>query len=103
MWEVVTHEQPARGRMRSLKVPQECPADIDELISSCLSESPLKRPSAKEAYHKLKAWKDRHAAKVSKLLEDSRQKRSSQESPFRADSGKGEFSSLEEIDSIPRC
>ena len=105
MWEVVSHEQPARGRMRSLKVPQECPSDIDELISSCLSESPADRPSAKEAYHKLKAWKDRHAAKVSKLLENSRQKRSSQEIPLHiTDSGQTDFSSLEDaVDVIPRC
>lgn len=61
MWEVCSHEQPARGRMRDLKVPQECPAEIDALITRCLSENPEQRPTAKEAYDILKDWRDRHA------------------------------------------
>jgi len=74
-------------------------------LSGSSWESPADRPSAKEAYHKLKAWKDRHAAKVSKLLENSRQKRSSQEIPLHTtESGQTEFSSLEDaVDVMPRC
>ena len=67
MWEVVSHEQPARGRMRNLKVPQECPAEINDLINSCLAEDPTDRPSAREAYDKLKLWRDKHAAHLSKV------------------------------------
>lgn len=65
MWEVVSHEQPSRGRMRDLKVPQECPADINDLINRCLSEDPVDRPSARETYDVLKAWRDKHAAHLS--------------------------------------
>ena len=65
MWEVVSHEQPARGRMRNLQVPQECPAEINDLINACLSEDPINRPSAREAYDVLKLWRDKHAARLS--------------------------------------
>ncbi len=67
MWEVVSHEQPARGRMRNLKVPQECPEEINDLINSCLAEDPTDRPSAREAYDKLKLWRDKHAAHLTKV------------------------------------
>ena len=61
MWEVITHEQPARGRMRELRVPEDCPAEIDNLVTRCMSEEPEGRPSAKQAYDTLKGWRDRHA------------------------------------------
>lgn len=61
MWEVVSHEQPSRGRMRDLKVPQECPAEVNDLINKCLSEDPINRPTARETYDVLKAWRDKHA------------------------------------------
>lgn len=61
MWEVASHEQPARGRMRNLRVPQECPAEIDNLVTRCLSEDPESRPTAREAYGILKEWRDRQA------------------------------------------
>lgn len=67
MWEVTSHEQPARGRMRDLKVPQECPAEINDLINRCLSEDPAHRPSAREAYDVLKTWRDKHADFLSKM------------------------------------
>ncbi len=67
MWEVVSHEQPARGRMRNLKVPQECPVEINDLINSCLSEDPINRPSAREAYDVLKLWRDKHAAHLTDM------------------------------------
>lgn len=59
MWEVASHEQPSRGRMRNLKVPEEVPAAIDALISRCMSEDPETRPTAKEAYDILRDWRDR--------------------------------------------
>lgn len=61
MWEVITHEQPARGRMRELRVPEDCPAEIGDLVTRCMSEEPEGRPSAKQAYDTLKGWRDRHA------------------------------------------
>ena len=75
MWEVVSHEPPSRGRMRNLKVPQECPEEINALINACLSEDPTDRPSAKEVYDVLKEWRDKHAA----LLQGIRQERTSNE------------------------
>ena len=69
MWEVVSHEQPSRGRMRNLKVPQECPVEINSLINVCLSEDPADRPSAKEVYDSLKMWRDKHAANLQTLRE----------------------------------
>ena len=69
MWEVVSHEQPSRGRMRNLKVPQECPAEINYLINVCLSEDPVNRPSAKEVYDALKTWRDKHAAYLQTVRE----------------------------------
>ena len=59
MWEVASHEQPSRGRMRNLKVPEEVPAAIDALISWCMSEDPETRPTAKEAYDILRDWRDK--------------------------------------------
>ena len=67
MWEVVSHEQPTRGRMRDLKVPQECPSEINDLINACLSEDPINRPSARETYDILKAWRDKHAAHLTTI------------------------------------
>ena len=67
MWEVVSHEQPSRGRMRDLKVPQECPSEVNDLINQCLSENPVDRPSARETYDVLKAWRDKHAAHLSTI------------------------------------
>ena len=34
--------------MRECKVPEECSADILEMVDSCLQEEPHLRPSAKE-------------------------------------------------------
>ena len=73
MWEVCSHEQPARGRMRELKVPEECPAEVDALITRCLSEDPEQRPTAKEAYDILKQWRDRHADFLRKRRTSSEQ------------------------------
>ena len=67
MWEVVSHEQPSRGRMRDLKVPQECPAEIHDLINACLSEDPVNRPTARQTYDVLKTWRDKHAAHLTNI------------------------------------
>ncbi|KAK9816754.1 hypothetical protein WJX72_004692 [[Myrmecia] bisecta] len=55
LWEVVTHEAPLRGEMRAPKVPEECPQELADLISVCMSQDPAARPSAKEVYARLQA------------------------------------------------
>lgn len=50
LWEIVTGELPQRGRLREVKVPEECPLEIKMLIDACLYVDPVSRPSAKEAY-----------------------------------------------------
>lgn len=95
MWEVASHEQPARGRMRNLRVPQECPAEVDALINRCLSEDPENRPTAKEAYGTLKQWRDRQAQFLS-------QKRASMEkqAQLERDSREGPTSNRTESSAI---
>ena len=57
LWEIVTHEQPARGGLRDCKVPQECPAEIDQLINQCLAQNPDERPTAKDIYETIQQWR----------------------------------------------
>ena len=46
LWELVTLMTPARGNLRSVKVPEECPAEVAHLIEDCLNaNNPDKRPS----------------------------------------------------------
>lgn len=53
LWEICTGETPVRGCMREVRVPEECPQEVAELIKSCLSSqysgNDIKRPSAGEA------------------------------------------------------
>jgi serine/threonine protein kinase len=57
LWEICTHEMPVRGRMREIRVPEECPREIFDLINACLAESPDGRPSAKEVHRSIKMWR----------------------------------------------
>ncbi len=54
LWELVTLMTPARGNLRSVKVPEECPAEVAHLIEDCLNaNNPDKRPSASQIYDRL--------------------------------------------------
>ena len=64
LWEIVTHEQPSRGNLRDCKVPQECPAEIDQLINQCLAQDPEERPTAKEIYETIRQWRVTREAEV---------------------------------------
>ncbi len=57
LWEIVTHEQPTRGGVRDCRVPQECPAEIDDLISRCMHADPFQRPTAKEICDAIIRWR----------------------------------------------
>lgn len=48
LWELVTGESPVRGQLRPVRVPQDCPAAVAELINRCMCSLPAKRPTAKE-------------------------------------------------------
>lgn len=60
LWEICTGEIPVRGCMREVRVPEECPQQVADLISSCLT-APMSdtisylRPSADEALIILKS------------------------------------------------
>lgn len=48
MWELCTGEAPLRGQLRAVKVPEECPQEVEELMRRCWSTDPEKRPTAVE-------------------------------------------------------
>ena len=48
LWELVTRSTPRRGAMRNVRVPQECPRGIADLIARCKSQEPRERPSARD-------------------------------------------------------
>lgn len=54
--EIVTHEQPHGGGLRDCRVPQEGPAEIDQLIDSCLSQDPDERPTARDICERIRQW-----------------------------------------------
>jgi hypothetical protein len=48
LWEVVTGDIPVRGYLRDVLVPQECPAEVRQLISDCMETESNLRPTAQE-------------------------------------------------------
>ena len=75
LWEIVTHEQPSGGSLRDCRVPQECPAEIDQLINSCLSHDQDERQTAREICQVITNWQQvtlaeiKAARKSSELVE----------------------------------
>ena len=55
LWELCTGEQPERGRMRAIHVPEEAPAEVTALVARCLAVDPSARPSALELMQALQA------------------------------------------------
>ncbi len=56
LWELVTLMTPARGNLRPVRVPEECPPDVARLIEDCLEANlPDKRPTASVIYDRLMA------------------------------------------------
>ncbi|KAL4447910.1 hypothetical protein ABPG75_005129 [Micractinium tetrahymenae] len=54
LWEIVTGERPVRGALRMPR-PDECPADIADLILACGEPDPAARPTAAEVLRRLRA------------------------------------------------
>jgi hypothetical protein len=48
LWEICTGEAPARGDMRAIHAPDDCPQAIVDLYERCIKENPDDRPSALE-------------------------------------------------------
>lgn len=48
LWEICTGEAPARGDMRPLQAPEDCPQEIVDLYQACTAENPDDRPTAKD-------------------------------------------------------
>jgi len=44
-----------RGRLRDIKVPEECPEEVRALVLECLETRPSMRPSALQIVERLKA------------------------------------------------
>jgi len=57
LWEIVTGEAPIRGRMRDVKVPEECPQVVSDLIKACIDPAihggKVLRPTAAQAFKTL--------------------------------------------------
>ncbi|KAK9789195.1 hypothetical protein WJX73_002262 [Symbiochloris irregularis] len=53
LWELVTGEQPRRGQLRSLRVPEEAPEEVDTLVAQCMEMDPNLRPDAKQCTNRL--------------------------------------------------
>lgn len=53
--QIVTGIMPVtRGRLALPKCPEDCPADIFELIKDCTAHDPDDRPTAKECFERMK-------------------------------------------------
>lgn len=54
LWEICTGEIPVRGCMRPVRVPEECPQEVADLIDACVNcdngRQPSDRPTAAEAF-----------------------------------------------------
>lgn len=55
LWEIATQEVPRRGFLRRTRVPDECPQEIEDLITECVKDTPAARPTAKEACRIIKS------------------------------------------------
>ncbi|KAK9863190.1 hypothetical protein WJX84_005860 [Apatococcus fuscideae] len=57
LWELVTGASPVFGKAwyREVRVPEECPGHVANIIAACLRQDPAARPSSQEVYQQLKA------------------------------------------------
>ena len=38
LWEMCTKEMPIRGALRDVRVPEECPASVQDIIHACMAQ-----------------------------------------------------------------
>lgn len=55
LWEIVTGEQAFRCQLRDVRVKEECPQAIANLIDACVECDPDRRPSAEVVLQRLQA------------------------------------------------
>ncbi|GAB4814550.1 hypothetical protein N2152v2_001596 [Parachlorella kessleri] len=53
LWEICSGERPVRGQLRDVRVPEECPPEVRQLILECLETRPSRRPSALQVVQRL--------------------------------------------------
>jgi len=53
LWEICTGELPRRGQLRLLRVPEEAPSTLEQLIDRCLSADASARPTAQQVRNRL--------------------------------------------------
>ena len=53
MWEICAGEQPERGRLRDIRVPEECPEEVRQIVLECLETRPSARPTAVQIVERL--------------------------------------------------
>ncbi|KAL4424052.1 hypothetical protein ABPG75_001353 [Micractinium tetrahymenae] len=66
LWELCTRELPVRGQIRDIRIPQEAPQVVADLIRQCLDVDPARRPDMEDIIHRLVAEKERLAAEASR-------------------------------------
>ncbi|KAI3437798.1 hypothetical protein D9Q98_000245 [Chlorella vulgaris] len=54
LWELATGETPIRGQLRDVRVPEECPAELRDLMLDCMEQNPRRRPSAAQLITRLR-------------------------------------------------
>ncbi|KAK9834233.1 hypothetical protein WJX74_009876 [Apatococcus lobatus] len=50
LWELLTGEVPKRGRIRPLRCPKDCPAEIASSVERCMEADPDRRPTTLELF-----------------------------------------------------
>lgn len=58
LWELCTGESPTGRQLRPVRVPEECPQQVADVIASCLDENPTNRPTARQVVDQLGALRE---------------------------------------------
>ncbi|DBA87527.1 hypothetical protein WJX77_000324 [Trebouxia sp. C0004] len=58
LWELCTGQSPTGRQLRPVKVPEECPQEVADVIASCLDENPTNRPTARQIVDQLGALRE---------------------------------------------
>lgn len=64
LWEICTGEPPVRGRMREVRVPEDCPQSVADLMQACWDPEPAKRPTSDALVDTIKAAVEQDGAAI---------------------------------------